>query len=1600
MSTSHLAFIDTRMPRWLKAATPAQRQQLEQVVRDSHRATRHVQRVLAQVQPIEAFCRPLLDDAMGHWFDDRELPTVEKGWLRTSRDKGGQSWLEAALQNFDSDAQVELYFSSTDQAPMQLDSTRFVKGVRNLDLGQRYRNHLCDHVATADFHRLLREQDRAAFAADTLHAQLQGYIDAHGRALADAALAGDRFLLDEEGKPAPLACSYLTLFEIPLNGPLLIRREPLEDIEPCLLYLPGHPRQPLRQYPSLKAAGKALTRLLWKDSERAFFSRYTSHTQRPALAFRLRKTLYPYYPYASVQTIPPVIEEGDTFSWLKRMFPSPRDLWQATLDKNARLPLAATRWSDDCFTARARIQVQRMLADAAAIAVPVAQRDAAAQLEHLEQWLSVGLSVLNVAGFFVPGLGELMLVVGGAQLVDEFLEGVHAANEGDADAAIGHLFEVFENLAQVAALGAAVHFSLPEGALHDWHRIGHGDEQRLWHGGLEPFARPRPTQAAPRDGLYVWRSRQWLAREGHSYPVEPAPDGQWRLARAAGHRHQPMLRGTMEGPWVLDHERPLSWSRNQLLRRLGPAAADLDTSALAQALRCSGYDDATLRQVFTDRLPLPALLLDSLEAFGADHAVPAGRPGEALLMRDFPALGRHARREILDRAQSRDLRALQRTGRLPLSLSETARLYLREARINRALVGFYRANGAMADRDMLVLAALQRLSGWTGEIHLQLHAERFNGQLLGGTGQAGTSTRTLVRLDSGYQPLDQNAEALSGPTNLFQAILQALPDSERDALGINIHEPDALRDRLLERLTEDRQQAARDLGLSPVRPMYRLPTRLPGDQRIGYRLSGRGQGLQTPDEMFDQLFPANLDNDRENLRTRLRQQAGNDPVAFSQLMHELQQQYRQLDGALQAWVQDTQAVAADRVEQQRAARQALAERVRQAWRRENNHPNGGLDQVRLSLDGEHVGALPTLGVQLPYVHQLTITGLWRAGNESLGAFLTAFPEVRELELTENGLTLLPTQLGELEQLRSLDLSENNLDMNSESNLAILCRLTRLHALNLTAAVADLPATALERLAQLTQLRALQAEMNELLFEEQHFRALQRWPALEELSLGQNDITLTPASRAALAGLDRLRILFLHDNPLDLEPDLTGWTHLQRLDLECTGIAHWPVGLPELMNQQPLVLRAVDLSNNQLHDAPALQHTTFAAAIRAGEAGMYHSFQSNPFDALALQRLNDAGLPTAPQANVLGWLTDFPEPLRAHISDTFEAPEWQPLYDLFHRLEDTQDYHNSPGTMRRRMQTILEQLTAREQAVGNERWGQAQVQEHVIGLINEAAQGCVDQATLLFQQVETEVLVWQQVLQAAPDEASESMAVVIVSSLLRQRLLDERIGKVYDARVARRRALLEGTAADEAPPLQAEDDISDAQLSEPTFLLDELEMALHARMRLLQRLGLPPQPSEISFDYLARLSPATLERLAQGIEAQATAQAIVQWAGEQPFWQAWLQRLHPEDFRRLGDAWNGASVYFDALSEAGEVSAYEGPAVPDAFIEALQRERPDVPWRRDGILQRIDLVSNRYRNEDALYRRAGELLLATRHEADAALLRQLTEAMAEAYLPRQ
>lgn len=1593
MSTApsfHLAFVDRRLPTWLKAASPAQRRLLERRIRDSHSAMRRLQAALAGVQAPEQFCRTRLEQSLAHAFPQRELPTVDDGWLRREGQAGGMSWLEAAMQNFDAGDPVKLYMHKRDATRMTLDSEHFVKAVRNLDLGGLYQAHLGDHLGNDSFLEQLRLHDRAAFAAELYLARLQGHLDDKGMALGDAALAASPA---GDGNHPPLQCSYLSLFGLPLAGPLLVRRRPGDAVEACLLYLPGHPTHAMRQYPSLNALGQSLTQMLWQDGERRFFLRYVAHAEQTRFALKLRETLYPSYPYERLLADTPVLEKGQRFSWISRVFPSPRAIWQDTLDQNARLPLDHTPWARDCFAERARSQRERHWQDAASIVVPVAQRDAAAQLARIEGWLQAGLNVLNVASFFVPGLAEVMLAVGGAQLVDEFLEGVHAANQADADAAIGHLFAVFEGLAQFAALGAAGHFIEPQGTLHGWQRIGTGEQERLWHGNLTPFAQPRPWPEGmplPTTGVREWQGQSWLELDGQALPVEVAGKGRWRLAAARGQRHQPHALGNGEGAWVLDHERPLAWSSQSLMRRLRPAGTGLDDATLAKALHCSGYDEATLREVLVDHRPLPALLQDSLEAFGATPTTLAQAADSQVLARDFPGLSPRVRNEILAQATPHQRAELQRSGRLPLAMAESARLYLRQTRINRALAHLCRTPGADPDRDTLVFANLARLPGWTGDIRLEL-SER--GRTSQAVGRPEATLKRVTRLGSQYEPSDARGQVLANRGDLFHAILRALPDSERQALGLHIGDRDGLREALYALAANDREGTARHLGMAAVRPLYRLPSRLPGSHRLGYALSGRGHGWQAESELFDQLYPAAPGAERQVLRQRLRHQAGPQPGALNRLLEGLRDDYQQLDHDLQAWVEQGAG-------EQRTLRDNQAQSIRQAWRRQN--PEGTIDDIDyivLDIDALQLPDLPVLRGQLEHVRQLRVSGLIDHADTRLDGFLRAFPRLRQLDLEDNALRSLPPALAELGELQILDLGHNNLDFSQGAAVQPLLGLRNLQQLNLSHSLDDLPVAALEQLSALPSLQFLQLADNGLALGAQHFEALQRWPGLTHLELGRNAITLNEQSRSALAALNRLQLLSLRHNPLQLAPDLRGWARLEQLDLENSGLSHWPIGLAELMHQEPLNLVAIDLSLNTLSDAPDLRASTFARRIREGDIDLHYAFEDNSFSEAALRSLDEAGLPVGNDLAEHDWSEGWPPALRVHLAEFWQTPDWQPLHDLYQRLPSTEAYELSPLAMNERMRHTLQTLVDGSQDPSG--WGFSELQQRINDRLVDAGQECVDQASLLFQQVETEVSLWRTAAHAAPGADHEQVAVDSAASLLRQQLLDQRIGELFNARRARRTALAEANddaARQRAPALARHDALSDQQLSDPQLPLDELEMALYARMRLQDRLRLPAQPEGMRFEYLARLQDSTLQSLAQAVWNEASALRLQQWVVDQPFWPRWLQRLRPAPFEALQVEWEAASEYFDTLNEPVTIAGpYIGPTVPQAYVDSLEAAMGQVAWRRAGVLQRVDLSA-----DSGLYAQASALLLQGRQQAHEQFLVRLTtllsQANPQAFLP--
>lgn len=1591
-------FVDARLPAWLRQADQGRRSMLETRIRASHRATRQVREHLDKIAPLQTFAARKLEPALRQWYPNQSLPPSSQGRLWNVDLRRDMTWLEAAMLNFAKGSRVRLA-SSRQGDYLSLDNQRFVNGVRTLDLGGHYQKLLRSSIDNAQFRTLLAKQDRDTFAAELVIADLRGLLDPSRVALGEALVEGRDAVDPATGKECAVQCSALRIFDTVIHGPMLVRLTPQGRERNCFLYLPGDDT-PLLGYPSFRHAAQALTRRLRNASFRTRFSRYIADVDKPHFFGRLQKTLFPRYPYTTLREPMPELKEGERFNWINQWFPPVGAIWQETLDHNARLPMAFEPWPGDCFDSRARSTLQRLLADARALAVPTAQRDAEQLEQRLEQWLSIGLTVLNLASLPLEILQLPMLMVGGAQLVGTFIDGIHAANEADADAAIHHLFEVIGNLAQFAVLGVAARgFAEPPGVLHSWLPAQSEAGTRLWNGDLAPFSRRAPWPLGtpmPATGLHCWDDMHWLLLEERAFALEKTSQARWQFQAARGVSHKPTVRGgNGQGAWLLDHEHPASWGTRKLLRRLGPPTRGLDDTLALRALQASSYDTNALRRMMVEREPAPALLLDSLQALGAQPVpLPVPVAGDETLARDFPALSPRGRAQVLNEATREDLQVLREQKRVPLGIAESARLYQRETRINNALQGFYQAQAGHSDRDEVAFAMLSHMPGRDPSLRIELRQDTPEGKLLLAAGAPDAPAITLSRDPLGYRHWEAGAMP-ADRVDLFQAVFDAMSEAQRHALGLPGQTPQALRDALFLRAHAHRGEVAAALRMAPLRQFFRIPGRL-ADGRLGYSLSGRGRGWLSEDELFDQLYPEDPLNNREQLRQRLREEAGDSPGAFGRLLEAQRADFNLLDNGLQQWIDMTDPDPAETFQVRRNARSSTALNIRRAWRRQGTPgTESTLDHGVLQLDAEHLGDLPDLAIRLPHVRHLALSNLQDLHSPNLDPLLRTMPNLRYLDLSQCRLNELPESLGELTQLRSLDLTGNRLDIDSEASLGLLARLPRLERLLLTGAVENISASSLQRLSSLQHLWLLVADENYLAWEAEHFQALQQWPALTHLSLSLNDITLTEQSRDALNGLNQLQTLYLGDNPLDLTPDLTGWQRLQRLDLEDAALTEWPIGIEQLMNQNPLQLRELDLSSNLLSDAPHLHDSAFAQALRAGE-DIHYNFNGNPFSDLALLRLNDAGL--TPMTGLLDdqlWRSDWPEELQLHVTRTAQAPQWRPLYGLFERLPQTPDFVRNPAAMSRRMQDVLITLGDLDPASHDvPGWGRAELQQQINDLLRDAGEECVDQAELLFQQVETQATVWRTVAQAPSNADDTQVAIDTATSLLRQQHLDERVGALFNARAARRRALTQAqddVARQTAPALDPDDDLPDVQLTEPTYPLDEVEMALHARMQLQARLALPPQPQAIRFDYLARLSAATLERLATGVEQYVNATRLIEWAAEQPFWRGWMRRLHQDRFTTLANEWAGASEYFDTLSEAGPVdTAYAGPTVPQAFVNALVLVHPTIQWQRNGRLLRVDLVSGRYPEEGNIHLAISAMLLETRQQAEDSLLRTLTQ----------
>lgn len=405
---------------------------------------------------------------------------------------------------------------------------------------------------------------------------------------------------------------------------------------------------------------------------------------------------------------------------------------------------------------------------------------------------------------------------------------------------------------------------------------------------------------------------------------------------------------------------------------------------------------------------------------------------------------------LLDHASANEWDELDHQ-RTPPRLDDLARCTLDALRINRAYEGLHLAAMPNLDSERLALNTLKIQPGWSANLRLEARHLTAQGEKWLHVGpEDAPLLRTLVRTRDGrYVPHDEQGP-LSGETDLYTAILNALPDAQRDALGFGVNQGPALLQRLRQRPLP-RDELRQVLGTHAIRPPTLETLRLLGADAGYPAQAAPAAPLPTLEERARAVYPALNRLQISDLINHL----NNHPHGAANGLAALAEEYRQLESDLRTWQRQVpvshpetgERLSADALRNERQNRHIFARQLRRCWRREmeidDYFEDPTLDGYALRLDYPTLGALPELTANFDHVSLLTVSG--HAQTPGVLAFLGRFRQLRHLTVKGFNLGSVPELVFNLPRLNSLSLSSCNIRLTpaSQARIAALSRMQSL-----------------------------------------------------------------------------------------------------------------------------------------------------------------------------------------------------------------------------------------------------------------------------------------------------------------------------------------------------------------------------------------------------------------------------------------------------------------------------------------------------------------------------------------------------------------------------
>ncbi len=624
--------LQQKLPAWFTQADVATHHALQQAHEQSQRPREQAARLLAQVKPLKQFCAEKLQAflvAKGHTslaieHDTLEVPhrsyhmkvpvgpTVEVIKLEK------HSLLQAAMQNFPLENAGSggmprgTVIRSGHGLVRTLSAETFIGYCRELDLGAAYQQHLREVFSLRSPAEAPEEPEsgynpavaqigkaRCLEMQVNLHiAYAKGDISKPTYELLQALIKADLPASDVShllfhGKP--LVWHGLNIGDTCVWGVMVLANAAEGGFSsgPTVVYMPNEPVRPWYEYPSLDDFTQYLSLKLQVPAYRRFFTGYLDESERFGFFQRFDQ-------HRTLTRLEPVVETGN----LSRFF--------------------------------FNVCVGKLQLDANMLAVPTAQADEDARQKRLQSYLEAGLTLLNIAGFVVPVVGQLMMGVGIGQLLGEVFEGIDDWNHNEKTEALEHLVNVAQSIAGMAAFAAgAKAFGVvkrlatrPADFFDGMEAVKRPDNsQWLWRRRVRAYRHPPQAVSgtvANGMGVYKTNGHAYAKIEGRVYSIAfDATQKQWCVTHPLrSEAYRPPLKHNYTGGWQFEWERPQDWEDPAyIIQRLNPALSSLTGERLMEIASIADLSLPRLRYLAQENLPLPERFKDGVVRFMQEQKV-------------------------------------------------------------------------------------------------------------------------------------------------------------------------------------------------------------------------------------------------------------------------------------------------------------------------------------------------------------------------------------------------------------------------------------------------------------------------------------------------------------------------------------------------------------------------------------------------------------------------------------------------------------------------------------------------------------------------------------------------------------------------------------------------------------------------------------------------------------------------------------------------------------------------------------------------------------------------------------------------------------------